>query len=147
MSVAMVLLRMFLRKLKNRSGSTSIQIISKQRGKSKVVKTIGSSDNEQQIQKLVFLGRQEIERLNDRSKLFISENDTLIEQVFETLGNASIRTVVPEIIFGKIYDSIGFNQIKKKLCCSVCSLKLILCAIIIFAFLICIPQVALLWFN
>ena len=66
----MVLLRMFLRKLKNRSGSTSIQIISKQRGKYKVVKTIGSSDNEQQIQKLVFLGKQEIERLNSQSKLF-----------------------------------------------------------------------------
>lgn len=111
----MVLLRMFLRKLKNRSGSTSIQIISKQRGKYKVAKTIGSSDNEQQIQKLVYLGKQEIERLNGQWKLFISENDTVIEQVFETLRNASIRTVGPEIIFGKIYDSIGFNQIKEDL--------------------------------
>src|SRR5665647_1086348 len=104
MGVAIVLLRMFLRKLKNRSGSTCIQIISKQRGKYKVVKTIGSSDNEQQIQKLVFLAKQEIERLNGQSKLFISENDTVIEQLFETLANASIRTVGPEIIFGKIYN-------------------------------------------
>ncbi len=106
---------MFLRKKKNKSGSISIQIISKERGKYKVVKTIGSSDNEQQIQKLVFLAKQEIERLNSQSKLFISENDAVIEQVFETLGNASIRTVGPEIIFGKIYDSIGFNKIKEDL--------------------------------
>jgi hypothetical protein len=106
---------MFLRKKKNNSGSTSVQIISKGRGKYKVIKTIGSSDNEQEIQKLVLLARQEIERLNAQPKLFISESDTVVEQVFEALGNASIRTVGPEIIFGKIYDSIGFNEIKEEL--------------------------------
>jgi hypothetical protein len=36
----------FLRKLKNRSGSISVQIISKERGKYKVVKTLGSSSYE-----------------------------------------------------------------------------------------------------
>jgi hypothetical protein len=102
MGVAKLLLCMFSRKLKNRSGSTSVQIISKERGKYKVVKTIGSSDNEQEIQKLVLLAKQEIERLNAQPKLFISESDTVIEQVFEALGNASIRTVGPEIIFGKV---------------------------------------------
>lgn len=106
---------MFLRKLKNRSGSISVQIISKERGKYKVVKTIGSSNNEQEIQKLTLLAKQEIERLSTQSKLFVSQSDTMIEQVFDALGNASIRTVGPEIIFGKIYDSIGFNDIKEEL--------------------------------
>lgn len=115
MGVPLVYLGMFLRKKKNKSGSTSVQIISKGRGKYKVVKTIGSSDNEQEIQKLVLLARQEIERLNAQPELFISESDTVVEQVFEALGNASIRTVGPEIIFGKIYDSIGFNEIKEEL--------------------------------
>lgn len=115
MGVANLFLAMFLRKLKNRSGSTSIQIISKERGKYKVLKTIGSSNSEQEIQKLVFLAKQEIERLSAQPKLFISESDMVIEQVFEALSNASIRTVGPEIIFGKIYDSIGFNNIKEDL--------------------------------
>ncbi|MEO6706772.1 MAG: IS1634 family transposase [Ginsengibacter sp.] len=115
MGVPPVYLGMFLRKKKNKSGSTSVQIISKERGKYKVVNTIGSSDNEQEIQKLVLLGKQEVERLNAQPKLFVSESDTVIEQVFEALGNASIRTVGPEIIFGKIYDSIGFNEIKEEL--------------------------------
>ncbi len=106
---------MFLRKKKNKSGSTSVQIISKERGKYKVVKTIGSSNNEQEIQKLTFLAKQEIERLSTQPKLFVSQSDTMIEQVFESLGNASIKTVGPEIIFGKIYDSIGFNEIKEEL--------------------------------
>lgn len=115
MGVANLFLRMFLRKLKNRSGSISIQIISKQRGKYKLIKSIGSSKDEQEIQKFILLGRQEIERLNAQSKLFVSENDSIIEQVFESLGNASIKTVGPEIIFGKIYDGIGFNKIKEDL--------------------------------
>lgn len=115
MGVAGLILRMFLRKLKNRSGSTSIQVISKERGKYRVVKTIGSSRTDQELQKLEFLGKQEIERLSVQSKLFISENDTLVEQVFEALGNTSVRTVGPEIIFGKIYDSIGFKEIKEDL--------------------------------
>ena len=104
---------MFLRKLPNRSGSTSIQIISKVRGKYKVIKSIGSGNNEQEIQKLVYLGKQEIERLNAQQKLFISENDTLVEHAFDALSNASVRTVGPELIFGKIYDSIGFGEIDK----------------------------------
>jgi transposase len=111
----MVYLWMFLRKKKNLSGSTSIQIISKSGGRYQVLKTIGSSSSEQEVQKLWFLGKQEIERLSFQPKLFVSESDTLVDQVFSALENASIRTVGPEIIFGKIYDSIGFNIIKEEL--------------------------------
>jgi transposase len=115
MGVPNVILDMFLRKKKNSSGSISVQIISKSSGKYKVVKTIGSSCNEQEIQKLVYCGKQELERLFNQPKLFISETDTVVEQVFSTMGNASIRTVGPEIIFGKIYDSIGFGALQEDL--------------------------------
>ncbi len=106
---------MFLRKLKNRSGSVSIQIISKSSGKYKVVKTIGSGKTEQEIQKLWFLGKQEIERLSMPPKLFVSETDTIIDNIFESLSNSSIRVVGPELIFGKIFDKIGFNKIEEDL--------------------------------
>ncbi len=89
MGVARLLLGMFLRKLKNRSGSVSIQIISKSSGRYKVIKTIGSSNSEQEILKLTYLAKQEIERLDNQSKLFVSENDMLVEQVFSALKNAS----------------------------------------------------------
>ena len=106
---------MFLRKLKNRSGSVSVQIISKSTGKYKVLKTIGSSSDGQEVQKLVYLAKQEIERISQQPGLFISESDTIVEQVFSSLNNASIRTVGPEIIFGKIYDKIGFGAIQEEL--------------------------------
>ena len=115
MGVANVFLSMFLRKLKNRSGSTSIQIISKARGNYKVVKTIGCSSNRREIEKLWYLGKQEIERLQAQSQLFISETDTIVEQLFDRIENAHIRTVGPEIIFGKIYDYIGFNAVQEEL--------------------------------
>ncbi len=106
---------MFLRKVNNRSGSISVQIISKSRGKYKVVKTIGSGKTEQDVQRLWYLGKQEIERISMPAKLFVSETDTIVDSIFATLSNASIRVVGPELIFGKIYDKIGFNQIKEDL--------------------------------
>jgi len=115
MGVASLFLRMFLRKLKNRFGSISVQIISKDNGKYIVVKTIGSSSNEQEVQKLIFLGKQKMERLSAQGKLFISENDIIVEQLFEALGNACIKTVGPGLIFDKIYDGIGFNEINEDL--------------------------------
>lgn len=115
MGVPQVYLRMFLRKKKNKSGSTSVQIISKERGKYKVVKTIGSSSDVQKIEKLEYLGKQEIDRIRAQGKLFISENDAFVEQLFEQMGNASIKTLGPEIIFGRIYDSIGFNAVSEDL--------------------------------
>jgi transposase len=44
-----------------------------------------------------------------------SSDLTVVEQVFSSLNNASIRTVGPEIIFGKIYDKIGFGAIQEGL--------------------------------
>lgn len=104
---------MFVRKLKNRSGSQSVQVIQKINGRYKVVKTIGSATTWQEIEKLENLAKQEIERLSgNQHKLFGFESDSIIEQAFDILNNSNIRTLGPEIIFGKIYDVIGFNAIE-----------------------------------
>ncbi len=113
MGVPIVYLCMFLREKKNSSGRVSIQSISKSSGKYKVVKTIGNSSNEQKTLRLTYLGKQEIERISCQPKLFVSENDTIVDLVFSTLNNANIRTVGPEIIFGKIYDNKGYNKYLK----------------------------------
>jgi len=104
-----------VRKKKNKSGSTSIQIISKAHGKYKLVKTIGCARTSQELQRFSYLADQEIERLSNQTGLFVSENDTIVDMVFATLGNASIKTIGPEIVFGKIYDAIGFNEINEEL--------------------------------
>jgi len=90
-------------------------VIQKVKRRYKVVKTIGSATAQQEIDKLVGLAKQEIERLTAQPKLFNSESDAAIEQAFAVLNNASIRTLGPEIIFGKIYDYIGFEAIGESL--------------------------------
>jgi len=106
---------MFVRKLKNRSGSLSVQVIQKVRGKYKVIKTIGCATAQRKIEELVNLAKQEIEKLSQQLNLFDNEIDKTVDKVFASLENANIRTVGPEIIFGKIYDYIGFGVINEPL--------------------------------
>lgn len=104
---------MFVRKLKNRSGSHSVQVIQKVRGKYKVIKTVGCATTQHQTEALVHLAKQEIEKLVQQPSLFGSEADASVEKVFASLQNAHIRTVGPEITFGRIYDYIGFGAISE----------------------------------
>ncbi len=49
---------MFIRNKKNKSGVISVQIIDKSTGKYKVVKTMGSSSDTVEVQKLVYQAAQ-----------------------------------------------------------------------------------------
>jgi transposase len=102
---------MFIRKNKNRSGSYSVQIISKQNGKYKVVKTIGCGQSEQEIEFLYQQARQELQYIEGNRSLFVNKEDALLESYLSGLANSQVQVIGPELIFGRIYDSIGFNQI------------------------------------
>jgi len=104
---------MYIRKKLNSSGSISVQVIQKIHGRNKIIKVVGSATTWREIEELVYQARQEIETLTAQPKLFNSENDDTIEQAFAMLNNSNIRTLGPEIIFGKIYDYIGFGAIKE----------------------------------
>ena len=106
---------MFIRENKNRSGSVSIQIVSKAKGRYRVVKSLGSATTRQEIEKLKQAARQEIKQIEQQPSLFLSEQDEQIEQAFSQLSNSSIRTVGPELIFGKIYDYIGFGTVGEEM--------------------------------
>jgi len=80
-----------------------------------VLKTVGCGTHRHEIDHLKIVARQEIERLQSQSGLFKSEQDYLLEGVLSSLSNSSIRTVGPELIFGRIYDYIGFGGIQEEL--------------------------------
>lgn len=105
----------FIRKNKNRSGSYSIQIVSKHRGIYKVIKTLGSGRSAQEIEFLYQRARQEVRMLEGSSSLFVDKDDVQIESFISNLSNDSVQVIGPELIFGKIYDSIGFNKIESDL--------------------------------
>jgi transposase len=101
---------MFIRKLVNRSGSTSVQIISKSGGKYKVVKTIGCGHNNQEIEFLYQRARQYLEQIKGQSSLFVYHDDALIESYISNLKNSQVQVIGPELVFGTIFDAIGFSK-------------------------------------
>jgi transposase len=100
---------MFVRKKKNASGSISIQIIQKVKGKYKVVKTLGSSFEEQEIEKIYRQAQEAIPHLFNQLNLFDKSVPPLN---LNELSNESIRIIGPTLIFEKIFDYIGFNKIR-----------------------------------
>jgi transposase len=79
------------------------------------VKTVGCATTWHEIEKLTLLARQQIDELSQQVLLFPSQNDEVVDQVFASLANSSIRTVGPELIFGRIFDFIGFNKIDNEM--------------------------------
>ena len=105
----------FIRKNKNRSGSYSVQIVSKHRGRYKVLKTLGSGRSEQEIEFLFQRAQQELQKLDGSSSLFVNRDDAKLESFISDLSNSQVQVIGPELIFGKIYDTIGFNQVESDL--------------------------------
>jgi hypothetical protein len=76
---------MFIRKNKNRSGSISIQIISKTGRKNKVIETIGCARTIQEEEALLYRARAEVERLQGLQSLFIEHDDSVVDSFVDSL--------------------------------------------------------------
>ncbi len=107
---------MFVRKKHNKSGAISVQVIDKSRGYH-VVHTVDSSKHRDEIDRFIEMSRAYIRRQDRQYSLFPDEqggNANVLDFV-QTLENASIRTLGPELIFGKLFDEIGFGVIPESL--------------------------------
>lgn len=108
---------MFVRKKTNKSGSVSVQIIDKSRGY-KVVDSVGVSKDPKEIKQLVAKAKHIIQSCGGRqSELFSFETkeERAIRLFLGELSNTQVHTVGPELIFGTLFDRLGFNIIKEKL--------------------------------
>jgi transposase len=106
---------MFIRQKKNKSGSISIQILIKENGRNRLIKSIGCSTDPKELAILNERAKQELERLRGQSSMFVFEKDIHIESFISELSNAQIRTIGPELVFGKVYNHIGYNIIDSNL--------------------------------
>jgi len=102
---------MFVRKKKNPSGSISVQIIKKVNGKSKVIKTLGCSKDEEEINRLVELGKKQIKELEPN--LFEISEKEQVKREFISFRNDQIIPIGDELFIGKIYDRLGLANIFK----------------------------------
>ena len=100
---------MFVRKKKNSSGTISIQIISKNSGKYKVVETIGCSSNNYEIEILVQQANERLLELEPSLFDFVKYQENK-----QKLTNKDMRVIGDELIFGKIFKDIGCLNITFK---------------------------------
>lgn len=104
---------MFVRKLKNRSGSISVQIISKKNGEYRVVRTVGTSRDPDETERMFQGAKHDIEYPSHQCKLFaVTTPETrAIESFLDGLTTENIRSIGPELILGTIFNRIGFDAI------------------------------------
>ena len=108
-AIGFVVLCMFVRQKKNPSGKVSVQVIDKSSGSYKVIKTIGSSSDAIIVDKMVSEGKSWIEKKTGLNQIDFSNDIRLTESVLS--GIEQLRQVGLDLLLGRIFDEIGFNQI------------------------------------
>ena len=103
---------MFVRKRRNRSGSTSVVVIDKSSGKPKELVCIGISSDTQEIEELVYKGKEWIMRYGGQSVLDFDgvwESFARVDEMLDNIESAAINGT--RLILSKVYDLVGFNAI------------------------------------
>ncbi len=93
-------------------------MIDKSSGTYRVVETIGSSGNPEEIERLVRKAHAVLhpgEALQPPLFSTILPDDAAVENFLDGVASTHIRTIGPELIFGALFDRMGFNTIEEKL--------------------------------
>ncbi|GHT18655.1 hypothetical protein FACS189429_5470 [Bacteroidia bacterium] len=99
---------MFVRRKGNTSGNISVQVVSKEGGKYKVLRSFGVGSTEQELVRLEERARNFIvESQGFVGELFDDRDEVLLSDFVATFSNEQIRVVGPELIFGALYDKIS----------------------------------------
>jgi transposase len=107
---------MFTRRKANKTGSISVQVIDKSRGHYQVIKSFGTGGTEAEVLRLEDTARQYIrERTGTNLLLFEYEDELKLRKFISTISNSQIQVIGPEIIFGTLYDRIGYGVINNEL--------------------------------
>jgi len=106
---------MFVRQKKNKSGSTSVVVVRKEKGRYKLVKTIGSSSDPQEIESLCRQGKEWIRRQTGMADMFAdvegkSREMWEVERFFASIENVMVNG--DSLIVERIFDSIGFAEME-----------------------------------
>jgi transposase len=104
---------MFVRKLKSKNNKTYIQIVDKSSGRYKVVKSFGSASNQAQEDSLVTKATHWMTHRLGVIELDFSNVDTVFQSFMDAI--TSVKRVGYDLLLGRIFDEIGFNQIEDDL--------------------------------
>jgi transposase len=104
---------MFVRRLKHKNGRTYIQVVSKDYGKYKVIKSFGSVDSIEAVDLLYQKASDWLKKTKGTAEI---DFDNEVSMYTDILNNITSHKLVGiDLVLGKIFDEIGFNQIDDEL--------------------------------
>jgi transposase len=104
-----LVLGMFVRKKKNKSGVISVQVTDKSSGSYKLIKTIGSSANPGEVEGLFNQAREWIRTKTGSLELDFQNEFQAFNHFVDNIQ--SIQIAGAELLPGRLFDEIGFNKI------------------------------------
>jgi transposase len=107
---------MYVRRKPNKTGTVSVQVVSKHTGKYQVMRSFGTGRTDQELARLEEQARQFISQQQGFvGELFADEDDVRLEDYLSTINNSEVQVIGPELIFGSLFDKIGYGEIKTEL--------------------------------
>ena len=109
---------MFIRKKPNKSGTVSVQVVQKIKSrKQRVLKSLGSAhpNDTASMEKLMQQASSFIQEMEGPSLPHIYEEEDVIDGFVSSLNNAQVQVAGPELVFGTLYDRIGYGAIRNRM--------------------------------
>ena len=109
---------MFIRKKPNMSGTVSVQVVQKTKSrKQRVLKSLGSAypHDTSAMEKLMQQASSFIQEMEGPSLPHIYEEEDVIDGFVSSLNNAQVQVAGPELVFGTLYDRIGYGAIRNRM--------------------------------
>ena len=109
---------MFIRKKRNKSGTISVFVLSTTKSrKQRLVKSFGSAhpNDTATLEKLMQQASSFIQEKEGPSLPHIYEEEDVIDGFVSSLNNAQVQVAGPELVFGTLYDRIGYGAIRSKM--------------------------------
>lgn len=108
---------MFIRLKKNASGTSSVQVIHKEGRNNKVLKIFGTSAVDKVLERLkrearLWIDEQKGESLFEYEEVELIKNASDYDAIFKQLGQKDLILAGPELVYGRLFDKIGYNTIK-----------------------------------
>lgn len=106
---------MYIRRKRNKSGSISVHIVRKEDGHQVHVLSIGTANNKEELVKLEqeAFAKLSALQLQNSFEFGYAEDKIFIQNLQSSIEHIEISGV--ELILGKLFNEIGFNQIKEPL--------------------------------
>lgn len=104
---------MFVEKKLNKSGSISVRVMQKVHGKRKCIKVMGCSCDADEVAMLIKRGNRWVEERQAGLPIFELDDEAVAyDKVLAGLRQSQLRLVGPELVYGTLFDRIGYDKVK-----------------------------------